>query len=129
VIHRMKKWDLLMGAVQALIAMEYPIFSSCEIQCDSQDEKMGYSIAIKACTAPIRRISENAGVSPDLILREINLNKGLGYNAATDEFVDLIEEGVIDPVKVTRTALKNAASVATTFMSLDAVVFEEEDET
>lgn len=95
--------------------------------CESQDEVMGYSIALKACVAPIRRISENAGVSPDLILRELNLNKGLGYNASTGQFVDLIQEGVIDPVKVTRTALKNAASVATTFMSLDAVVFEEEE--
>jgi chaperonin GroEL len=113
------------GMALARIAEE---IAAENLQYDSQDEKMGYSIAVKACTAPIRRISENAGVSPDLILREINLNKGLGYNAASDEFVDLIEEGVIDPVKVTRTALKNAASVATTFMSLDAVVFEEEDE-
>lgn len=93
-----------------------------------QDESAGYSIAIKACQAPMRRIAENAGVSPDLILRELKLNPGLGYNAANGKFVDMIEEGVIDPVKVTRTALKNAASVATTFMSLDAVVFEEEED-
>lgn len=94
----------------------------------SQDELAGFSIAIKACQAPMRRIVENAGTSPDLILRELKHNPGLGYNAANGQFVDMMEEGVIDPVKVTRTALKNASSVATTFMSLDAVIFEEEQE-
>jgi chaperonin GroEL len=91
----------------------------------SQEEAMGASIVMSACYAPIRRISENAGVIPEVILKELELNPGKGYNAATGEYVDLITAGVIDPVKVTRTALKNAASVATTFLTLDAVIFEE----
>jgi chaperonin GroEL len=91
----------------------------------SQEEAMGASIVLSACYAPIRRISENAGVIPEVILKELELNPGRGYNAATGEYVDLIMAGVIDPVKVTRTALKNAASVATTFLTLDAVIFEE----
>ena len=94
----------------------------------SQEEVMGASIILKACYAPLRRISENAGVTPEVILRELRDNPGKGYNAATCEYVDLIAAGVIDPVKVTRTALKNAASVATTFMSLDAVIFEDGEE-
>lgn len=90
------------------------------------DESIGASILLKACHAPIRKIVENAGGSPDVILKEIGSNS-LGYNAATGEFVNLIDAGVIDPVKVTRTALKNAASVATTFLTLDAVIFDEEE--
>jgi chaperonin GroEL len=90
------------------------------------DELIGASILLRACHAPIRKIVENAGGSPDVILKEIGSNS-LGYNAATGEFVDLIDAGVIDPVKVTRTALKNAASVATTFLTLDAVIFDEEE--
>lgn len=90
------------------------------------DESIGASILLKACHAPIRKIVENAGGSPDVILKEIG-STNLGYNAATGEFVDLIDAGVIDPVKVTRTALKNAASVATTFLTLDAVIFDEEE--
>jgi chaperonin GroEL len=89
------------------------------------DESIGAGILLKACHAPIRKIVENAGNSPDVVLKELS-GTHLGYNAATGEFVELIEAGVIDPVKVTRTALKNASSVATTFMTLDAVIFEEE---
>jgi chaperonin GroEL len=90
------------------------------------DEAIGSTILLKACHAPIRKIVENAGGSPEVILKEMS-NTNLGYNAATGEFMDLIDAGVIDPVKVTRTALKNATSVATTFLSLDAVVFDEEE--
>ena len=91
------------------------------------DESIGASILLKACHAPIRKIVENAGGSPDVILKELS-GTALGYNAATGEFIELIEAGVIDPVKVTRTALKNATSVATTFLTLDAVVFEEDED-
>jgi chaperonin GroEL len=89
----------------------------------------GEKIVLEACLAPIRRISENAGQSPDVIVNELTKRKAedplLGYNAATGEYVDMVKEGVIDPVKVTRTAMKNAASVATTFLSLDAVIVED----
>lgn len=86
----------------------------------------GERIVLEACLAPIKRISENAGQSKDVILNELKKlkaeNDKLGYNAATHDYVDLVASGVIDPVKVTRTALKNAASVAVTFLSLDAVI-------
>lgn len=91
-----------------------------------QQEKLGASIVAKACLAPIRKIAENSGLSPEVILVELNRNPDKGYNAATGKFVDLYEDGVIDPVKVTRTALRHATSVANTFLSLDAVISEEE---
>jgi len=90
----------------------------------------GEKIVLEACLAPIRKISENAGQSDAVIVNELMKRKTddplLGYNAATGEYVDMVAEGVIDPVKVTRTAMKNAASVATTFLSLDAVIVEDE---
>lgn len=88
-------------------------------------EEMGGAVVMKACLAPLRRIVENAGVSADVVLSELERQQGKGYNAATAEYVDLVAAGVVDPVKVTRTALKHAASVAVTFLSLDAVVCEE----
>ena len=90
----------------------------------------GEKIVLEACLAPVKRIAENAGQSKDVILNELKKmktkNMNLGYNAATGEYIDMIEQGVIDPVKVTRTALRNAASVAITFLSLDAVIVEDE---
>jgi len=97
----------------------------------SQGVKAGISIVQDACLAPIRRIASNAGQSPEVTIKELQRldpSKRLtsGYNAALDQFVDMVEAGIIDPVKVTKTALKNAVSVATTFLSLDAVIVEEE---
>ena len=90
-----------------------------------KDEEMGASIVMKACLAPLRRIVENAGVTADVVLNELERQPGKGYNAATGEYVDLVAAGIVDPAKVTRTALKHAASVAVTFLSLDAVICEE----
>lgn len=92
----------------------------------SESVKAGVGIVVDACLAPIRRIVHNAGGNGDVVINELNrLGPELGYNAATSTYEDLITAGVIDPVKVTRTALKNAASVATTFLNLDAVIVEE----
>lgn len=92
----------------------------------------GSKIVLEACLAPIRKISENAGQSADVIVAELMRQKSndanfIGYNAANDSYVDMMEAGVIDPTKVTRTALRNAASVAMTFLSLDAVVVKDEE--
>jgi chaperonin GroEL len=88
--------------------------------------KAGISIVIDACLAPIRRIVHNAGDNGDVIINELNRHdSNIGYNAAKSSYEDLIAAGVIDPVKVTRTALKNAASVTITFLNLDAVIVEE----
>ena len=97
------------------------------------EEVQGALAVFRACLGPLRRIVENAGQSPEVVVNELEkLNKSaptandnMGYNAATGEYTDLVEAGVIDPVKVTRSALKHAASVATTFLSLDAVIYEE----
>ncbi len=93
----------------------------------SESVKAGVSIVIDACTAPLRRIVYNAGGSGDVVINELRRleNSKIGYNAATDVYEDLITAGVIDPVKVTKTALKNAASVAITFLNLEAVIVEE----
>jgi chaperonin GroEL len=90
----------------------------------------GVKVIAEACLAPISKISDNAGQSKEVIINELNRIRASGgsdgYNAATAQYEDLIETGVIDPVKVTRTALRNAASVAVTFLSLDAVIVEDE---
>jgi len=95
----------------------------------SSEERAGLEVVVKACQAPFRKIVENTGTSSDVVVNELaHLEQPglqLGYNAATGMYEDLVKAGVIDPVKVTRSALKNAVSVATTFLSLDAVIFEE----
>jgi chaperonin GroEL len=91
------------------------------------DVAAGWKAVSCTCEAPFRKIVENAGFSPDVVKNEIShLNKKeIGFNASNGSYVDLIDAGVIDPVKVTRTALKNAVSVALTFLNLNAVVYEE----
>lgn len=97
----------------------------------SQGIKAGVSVVKDACLAPLFRIVQNAGGNGEVVFNELNRLKlaggNIGYNAANGSYEDLISSGVIDPVKVTRTALKNAASVATTFLSLDAVIVEEKE--
>lgn len=99
-------------------------------QLDLDDAEMaGVQIVGKACLAPLSQIASNAGKSPDVILD--SLRRGLsrsdiqhrGYDAASDRELDMVCAGIIDPVKVTRTAIQNAASVAITFLTLDAVIF------
>lgn len=92
-----------------------------------RDTCAGIEVILKACKAPLRRIVENSDKSPDVVEEEMLRNKKekLGYDAANGKFVNLISSGIIDPVKVTKTALKNSSSVAKLFMTLDAVVLNE----
>ena len=88
---------------------------------------MGISIVKKSLEAPLRQIAINAGTSGDVVINEIlnsidNRDNFNGYDAYNDEYVDMIEAGIIDPVKVTRSALQNAASVASTFITTEAAV-------
>ncbi len=77
------------------------------------DERTGMTLVLEALAEPARQIAENAGKSGDVVVNEVMNRKGNeGYNAATDQYVDMMKEGIIDPVKVTRSALQNAASVA-----------------
>ena len=91
----------------------------------SQDEEVGYNIILRACRAPLTQIAANAGKDGGIVCEKVADMKGnFGYNAATDEYVDMVEAGVIDPTKVTRTALQNASSVATLLLTSDALVAE-----
>jgi chaperonin GroEL len=109
------------GGGMALIDAE----KRCTFDLVSKDELMGVSIVQGACYAPIRKIVENAGLIPEVVISELDRQQGLGYNAAMNSYVNMIESGIIDPVKVTRTALKHAASVAITFLSLGAIIVSE----
>jgi chaperonin GroEL len=88
-----------------------------------EDEVVGVNIVRKALEEPIRQIAENAGVEGSVVVNRVKAEKGaFGYNAQTDVFEDLIKAGVIDPTKVTRTALENAASIAGLLLTTAAVV-------
>ncbi|MGC8778475.1 MAG: TCP-1/cpn60 chaperonin family protein, partial [Candidatus Caldatribacteriaceae bacterium] len=92
----------------------------------SGDEKIGALIVRKALEEPAKMIAENAGEEGSVIVERIKSadNPNLGFNALTGEFVDMIQAGVIDPVKVVRTALQNAASVASVMLTTESVVTE-----
>ncbi|RME73227.1 MAG: chaperonin GroEL [Planctomycetota bacterium] len=91
----------------------------------SGDEATGVDIVRRAVSAPIRMIAENGGVDGALVEEKVKSgDKNFGYNAATGEYTDLFEAGVIDPTKVTRTALQNAASVASLLLTTEALVSE-----
>jgi len=91
----------------------------------SHDEKVGYNIIVRACRAPLTMISENAGKDGGIVCEKVSEQKGnIGYNALTDVYEDLVKAGVIDPTKVTRTALANASSVATLLLTSDALIAE-----
>ena len=90
----------------------------------SGDEKTGALIVLKALEAPIRQIAENAGLDGAIILHEVLKanKKNYGFNALTDEYVEMVEAGIIDPTKVTRSALENAASVASVLLTTESIV-------
>jgi len=91
----------------------------------SHDQQVGYDIIIRACRAPLTAIAHNAGKDGGIVCEKVFEAKGnVGYNAATDVYEDLVKAGVIDPTKVTRTALQNAASVATLLLTSDALIAE-----
>jgi chaperonin GroEL len=91
----------------------------------SHDFGVGYNIIVRACRAPITQIADNAGEDGGVICeRVLNLKGNEGYNAATGKFEDLVKVGIIDPTKVTRTALQNAASVSTLLLTSEALIAE-----
>ncbi len=91
----------------------------------SSDETIGYKIVLRACRAPLTWIAHNAGQDGGIVCERVLESKGNnGYNALTDTYEDLVKAGVIDPTKVARTALANAASVATLLLTSDALVAE-----
>ncbi|MDG2382642.1 MAG: chaperonin GroEL [Pirellulaceae bacterium] len=91
----------------------------------SHDETVGYNIVLRACRAPLTMIADNSGQDGGIVCEKVAEGKGNnGFNALTDTYEDLVKAGVIDPTKVTRTALSNAASVATLLLTSDALIAE-----
>ncbi|HDK3284184.1 TPA: chaperonin GroEL [Staphylococcus aureus] len=93
-----------------------------EIEAEG-DIETGVNIVLKALTAPVRQIAENAGLEGSVIVERLkNAEPGVGFNAATNEWVNMLEAGIVDPTKVTRSALQHAASVAAMLLTTEAVV-------
>ena len=97
---------------------------------EDADEQIGVAIIMRSLEEPLRQIAENAGAEGSIVLDKVRSNKNpnYGYNAQTDDYEDLVEAGVIDPTKVTRTALQNAASIASLLLTTECVVVEKKEE-
>jgi chaperonin GroEL len=103
--------------------------AACKPAGFNHDELTGYNIVLRACRSPLTWIAENAGKAGSLVCAKVVEAKGnYGYNAAADRFEDLVTAGVIDPTKVVRCALENAASVATLLLTSDALIAEKSKE-
>jgi len=96
----------------------------------TDDEKIGVEIVRRALEEPIRMIAQNAGAEGSIVVGRVkeSKEKNFGYNAATDNYEDLVRAGVIDPTKVTRTALQNAASIAGLLLTTECVVVEKKED-
>ena len=101
-----------------------------EVKADNDDEQTGINIIAKAIEAPLRMIVENAGVEGSVVVNKVREGKGdFGYNARADRYENLFAAGVVDPTKVTRVALENAASVAGMFLTTECVLADKKEET
>jgi chaperonin GroEL len=94
------------------------------LETAESDEKTGISIVVKALEAPVRQIADNAGFEGSVVVDKIRSSGKLGYgfDAASEKYVDMVEAGIVDPTKVTRSALQNAASVAAIVLTTEALV-------
>ncbi|GAB6092614.1 chaperonin GroEL [Furfurilactobacillus curtus] len=105
----------LVNVIEAVAALE-----------EEGDVQTGINIVLRALEEPVRQIAENAGKEGSVIVEKLKSQKpGIGYNAATDDWVDMVDAGIVDPTKVTRSALQNAASVSSLLLTTEAVVAEE----
>ncbi|WP_459480020.1 chaperonin GroEL [Clostridium saccharoperbutylacetonicum] len=94
-----------------------------KLTSDVADTQVGISIIVKALEEPVRQIAANAGVEGSVIIEKVkNSEPGIGYDALHDQYINMIKGGIVDPTKVTRSALQNAASVASTFLTTEAAV-------
>ena len=105
-----------------------PTRAGDQVKTDRRDAAMlaGINIVLKALEAPIRQIAENSGVEGSIVVGRINDNKSdtFGFDAQTEQYVDMLQAGIVDPAKVVRTALQNAASVAGLLITTEAMVAE-----
>jgi len=115
---------ILPGGGVAFVRM-LPMLEKLEAELKLEDEKVGVQIIKGALIAPLMNIATNAGVAGDMVVDKVKTMKGYeGYNALTGEYEDLVKAMVIDPKKVTRSAIENAASVASMFLTLEAAIAE-----
>ncbi|HWP01977.1 MAG TPA: TCP-1/cpn60 chaperonin family protein, partial [Gemmatimonadaceae bacterium] len=100
------------------------------VKTEDQDEQAGVDIVRRALEEPMRLIAQNAGVEGSIVVERVRSSKDdhFGYNALTDTYENLVQAGVIDPTKVTRTALQNAASIAGLLLTTEALVVEKKEE-
>jgi chaperonin GroEL len=100
------------------------------VQVEERDEQIGVDIIRRAVEEPLRMIVQNAGAEPSIVLEKVRAasDEAFGYNALTDTFENLVQAGVIDPTKVARTALQNAASIAGLLLTTEALVVEKKEE-
>ena len=99
------------------------------LEADREDERVGVNILRRSLEAPIRQIAANAGAEDSIVVAKVRDGEGgYGYNAQTDAYEDLTGAGVIDPTKVVRSALQNAASIASLLLTTEAVVVEQPEE-
>ncbi len=93
------------------------------------DEKTGASIIRRAIEEPVRQIAENAGLEGSVIVNELRKkDKGIGYDALNGQYVDMVDAGIIDPTKVTRTAIQNAASITAMLLTTEVAVADHPEE-
>ena len=107
-------WTDIAGAKKAIDGTKH----------ENPDIQAGYNIVLKALEAPIRQIAQNSGVEGSIVVGKLleNPSPTYGFNAQTEEYVDMIEAGIVDPTKVVRTALQDAASVASLLITTEAMV-------
>ena len=97
-------------------------------EVNDPDEKTGVKIILKALEEPVRQIAKNAGLEGSVIVEKIRESKpGIGFNALVEEYMDMVENGIVDPAKVTRSALQNAASVASMVLTTESIVADKPD--
>jgi chaperonin GroEL len=117
------------GGIALVKASEVLLNTEFRNRLENADQQLGANIIQSAIHSPFRTIILNAGGSPDVIINKVKETGGnFGFNARTDEYVDMIEAGIIDPTKVTRLALENAASVAGLLLTTECVVAEKKSE-
>ena len=107
------------------VALVRTLQSLGDIKADNHDQDVGVNIARRAMEEPLRQIVANAGGEPSVVLNKVAEGEGnFGFNASTDEYGDMVAMGILDPTKVTRSALQNAASVAGLMITTEAMVAE-----
>ena len=105
------------------VALLRAIPSLDKVQVDEDDEKVGVNIVRRALEEPLRQLAMNAGVDGSVIVQRVKAEKkNIGYDVNTDKFVDMLDAGIIDPTKVTRSALQNASSIASLLLTTEALV-------